>query len=72
MSNSLGSSQANTENGISTELRLVICSIKSKHCIINRSLVTRIVTHQCRSDNVVNMGNCLAHPFASPLATTIA
>ena len=72
MSNSFGSSQANTEDGISTELRLVICSIKSKHCIINRLLVARIVTYQCRSDNVVNVGNCLAHPFASPLIATIA
>ena len=72
MSNSLGSSQANAEDGISTELRLVICSIKSKHCIINRLLVARIVAHQCRSDNVVNVGNCLAHSFASPLIATIA
>ena len=72
MSNSLGSSKANAENSISAELRLIIRPVKSKHCIINRLLVARIVAHQCRSNNVVNVGNCLAHPFASPLATTIA
>ena len=68
----LGGGKANAENGISAELRLIIRPVKSKHCIINRSLVARIVTHQCRSDNVVNVGNCLAYSFASPLIATIA
>ena len=70
--NSLSGGEANAEDGISAELRLIIRPVKSKHCIINRSLIARIVTHQCRSDNVVNVGNCLAHSFASPLITTIA
>ena len=40
---SFGGGEANAENSISTKLRLVICPIKSKHCIINRLLVARIV-----------------------------
>ena len=68
----LGGGKTNAENSISTELRLIIRPVKSKHCIINRLLVARIVGHQCWGNNIVDVGNCLAHPFASPLVATIA
>ena len=59
VSSSLGSSQRNTEDSVSTELALGWSAVESQHLVVECTLIENTVALKCRSDDVVNVLNSL-------------
>jgi hypothetical protein len=60
-SGSLGDSHGDTENGVGTELALVVGSIELVHELVNLGLVldVDVLLEESRSDDVVDVGDSL-------------